>query len=183
MNNSGRENFFEKDVEEKQLDRRVVGKLLKYVRPYKYQMALTVFLLLVTAALEITGPYLLKIAIDRNLTPEKMDGFIYLVALFGIILLGEFVFRFIQQYLTEYLGQKIMYDMRMDIFKHIQKMEMSFFDKNPVGRLLTRVTTDVQALNEMLSAGIVTFFGDIFMITGIMIVMISLNWKLSLVTF
>ncbi|MBM3707497.1 MAG: ABC transporter ATP-binding protein [Actinobacteria bacterium] len=178
-----RENFYEKDIEEKQLDRRTVLKLLGYVKPYKFLLGLTVFLLLITAALEIVVPYLIKIAIDRHLTPQKLDGFIYLIILFGAVLAGEFLFRYIQQYLTEYIGQKIMYDMRMDIFSHIQKMEMSFFDKNPVGRILTRVTTDVQALNEMLSSGIVTFFGDIFMIAGVMVVMINLNLKLSLVTF
>ena len=178
-----RENFYEKDIEEKQLDRRVVLKLFGYVKPYKFLLGLTVFLLLITAVLEIIGPYLIKIAIDRHLTPQKLHGFIYLILLFGAVLVGEFFFRYIQQYLTEYLGQKIMYDMRMDIFSHIQKIEMSFFDKNPVGRILTRVTTDVQALNEMLSSGIVTFFGDIFMIVGVMVVMITLNFKLSLVTF
>jgi len=177
-----RENFYEKDVEEKQLDRRTVLKLLGYVKPYKLLLGLTVFLLLVTAGLEIVGPYLIKIAIDRHLTPQKLDGFIYIILLFGAVLIGEFFLRYIQQYLTEYIGQKIMYDMRMDIFRHVQKMEMSFFDKNPVGRILTRVTTDVQALNEMLSSGIVTFFGDIFMIAGVMVVMITLNLKLSLVT-
>ena len=143
----------------------------------------TIFLLLLIAALEIAGPYLIKVAIDRYLTPRQLDGFIYIVILFGAILIGDFILRYIQQYLTEFLGQKIMYDMRMDIFRHIQKMQMSFFDKNPVGRTLTRVTTDVQALNEMLSSGIVTFFGDIFMIVGVMVVMLSLDWKLSLVTF
>jgi ATP-binding cassette subfamily B multidrug efflux pump len=183
MQNDKQNNLFEKDIEEKQLDKRVVLKLLRYVRPYKYLMALTVFMLLITAGLEILGPYLIKIAIDRNFTPQKSEGFIYIAILFGAVLVAQFIFRFIQQYLTEYLGQKIMYDMRMDIFKHIQKMEMSFFDKNPVGRVLTRVTTDVQALNEMLSSGIVTFFGDIFMIAGVVIVMINLDWKLSLVTF
>ncbi len=85
-----------------------------------------------------SGPYLIKIAIDSNFTPQKPEGFIYIAVLFGAVLVGEFIFRFIQQYLTEYLGQKIMYDMRMDIFKHIQKMEMSFFDKNPVGRVLNQ---------------------------------------------
>jgi ATP-binding cassette subfamily B protein len=178
-----RENFYEKDIEEKQLDRRVVLRLLRYAKPYRSLFALTIILLLVTAALEIVGPYLIKIAIDRYLTPQKFDGFIYIIILFSAVLIGEFLFRYIQQYLTEYLGQRIMYDMRMDIFIHIQRMEMSFFDKNPVGRILTRVTTDVQALNEMLSSGIVTFFGDIFMIAGIMIVMVTLNLKLSLVTF
>ncbi|MFZ3085407.1 MAG: ABC transporter ATP-binding protein, partial [Candidatus Hydromicrobium sp.] len=86
-------------------------------------------------------------------------------------------------YYTEYMGQKVMYDMRMDIFSHINKMPMSFFDKNPVGRIMTRVTADVQTLNEMLSSGIVTLFGDVFMILGIMVMMLFLNWKLSLITF
>jgi len=158
MQDEKQKNLFEKDVEEKQLDKRVVIKLLRYVKPYKYLMALTVFILLIIAGLEILGPYLIKIAIDQNFTPQKPEGFMYIAILFGAVLVGQFIFRFIQQYLTEYLGQKIMYDMRMDIFNHIQKMEMSFFDKNPVGRILTRVTTDVQALNEMLSSGIVTFF-------------------------
>ncbi|MBM3706379.1 MAG: ABC transporter ATP-binding protein, partial [Actinobacteria bacterium] len=183
MKDTTRENFYEKDIEEKQLDRKIVAKLLGYVRPYKYLLALTVFLLLVTAALEIAGPYLIKVAIDRYLTPSQLEGFLYIIVLFGAIVLGEFLFRFIQQYLTEYLGQKIMYDMRMDIFRHVQKLQMSFFDRNPAGRILTRITTDVQALNEMLSSGIVTFFGDIFMIAGVMIVMLTMNWQLSLVTF
>lgn len=183
MNDSPKENFYEKDIEEKQLDRKIVVKLLHYVKPYTFLLCVTVFLLFITAALEIAGPYLVKIAIDRHLAVRQMEGFIYIVILFGAVLAGEFIFRYIQQYLTEKLGQKIMYDMRMDIFRHLQKMEMSFYDKNPVGRILTRVTTDVQALNEMLSSGIVNFFGDIFMITGVMIVMILLNWKLSLVTF
>jgi len=175
--------LYEKDIEEVQIDRKVILRLFGYVRPYRHILALTVFLLLVTALLEIAGPYLIKIAIDRYLTPEQYEGFVYIAVLFGAVIILEFAFRFFQQYLTEYLGQKIMYDMRMDIFRHIQKMEMSFFDKNPVGRILTRVTTDVQALNELLSSGIVTFFGDIFMIAGITAVMISLSWKLSAVTF
>ncbi|MBN1298350.1 MAG: ABC transporter ATP-binding protein [Actinobacteria bacterium] len=183
MNDMHRESFYEKDIEEKQVDRKVALKLLKYVAPYKFLMAFTVFLLLLIAGLELAGPYLIKIAIDEHLALGQADGFLRIVVIFAAVLAGLFIFRFFQQYLTEYLGQKIMYDLRMDIFKHIQKMEMSFFDKNPTGRILTRVTTDVQALNELLSSGIVTFFGDIFMIAGVAIVMISLNLKLSLVTF
>jgi ATP-binding cassette, subfamily B, multidrug efflux pump len=174
--------LFEKDVEEVQIDRKVLLRLLGYIKPYRHLIVFTVFLLLLIALLGIAGPYLIKIAIDKYLTPGQPGGFLYIVLLFGGVIIFEFVFRFLQQYLTEYLGQKIMYDMRMDIFRHVQQMEMSFFDKNPVGRILTRITTDVQALNELLSSGIVTFFGDIFMIVGITIVMISLSWKLSLVT-
>jgi ATP-binding cassette, subfamily B, multidrug efflux pump len=176
-------NLYEKELEEKQLDRKTLFRILRYVKPYKWLLVLTIFLLLLTAGLEIAGPYLIKISIDKYITPQKLQGFLYIVILYGAAIFAEFLIRYFQQYLTEYLGQKIMYDMRMEIFSHIHKMEMSFFDKNPVGRILTRVTTDVQALNEMLSSGIVTLFGDIFMIVGIMVVMIAMNLKLSLVTF
>ncbi len=183
MKGTFKNNLYEKEGQDKQLDWKTASKLFKYVRPYKTLLVLTIFLLLITALLQIAGPYLIKVAIDNYITPGKLDGLLYIVLLYGAIILVEFLIRYFQQYMTEYLGQKIMYDMRMDIFNHVHKMEMSFFDKNPVGRVLTRITTDVQALNEMLSSGIVTLFGDIFMIVGVMIVMISLNLKLSLVTF
>ncbi|MCL4417793.1 MAG: ABC transporter ATP-binding protein/permease [Actinobacteria bacterium] len=183
MKGTFKNNLYEKEAEEKQLDWKTASKLFRYVRPYKTLLILTIFLLLITALLEVAGPYLIKVAIDSYITPGKLDGLLYIVLLYGAIILVEFLIRYFQQYMTEYLGQKIMYDMRMDIFNHVHKMEMSFFDKNPVGRILTRITTDVQALNEMLSSGIVTLFGDIFMIAGVMIVMISLNLELSLVTF
>ncbi|MDZ7838474.1 MAG: ABC transporter ATP-binding protein [Actinomycetota bacterium] len=168
---------------EKGLDKKTVKKLLSYLKPYKLLLSFTVFLLLLTAGLEILGPYLIKVAIDNYIAPGRLDGFIYIVFLFGAVILAEFAFRYFQQYLTELMGQKIMYDMRMDIFTHIHKMPMSFFDRNPVGKIMTRVTTDVQTLNEMLSSGIVTLFGDIFMIVGIMVIMVTLNLKLSLITF
>lgn len=177
------ESFYEKDLTEKQIDKKIILKLLKYIKPYRYLLGLTIFLLLFTAGLEILGPFLIKIAIDRYIIPGKLEGLPCIVFLFGMIILFEFIIRYFQGYYTEYMGQKVMYDMRMDIFSHINKMPMSFFDKNPVGRIMTRVTTDVQTLNEMLSSGIVTLFGDVFMVLGIMIVMLSLNWKLSLITF
>ena len=183
MKGAFKNNLYEKEGQDKQPDWKTASKLFKYVRPYKTLLVLTIFLLLITALLQIAGPYLIKVAIDSYITPGKLDGLLYIVLLYGAIILAEFLIRYFQQYMTEYLGQKIMYDMRMDIFNHVHKMEMSFFDKNPVGRVLTRITTDVQALNEMLSSGIVTLFGDIFMIVGVMVVMISLNLKLSLVTF
>ncbi|MBE3138258.1 MAG: ABC transporter ATP-binding protein [Actinobacteria bacterium] len=183
MKGAFKNNLYEKEGQDKQPDWKTASKLFKYVKPYKTLLVLTIFLLLITALLQIAGPYLIKVAIDSYITPGKLDGLLYIVLLYGAIILAEFLIRYFQQYMTEYLGQKIMYDMRMDIFNHVHKMEMSFFDKNPVGRILTRITTDVQALNEMLSSGIVTLFGDIFMIVGVMVVMISLNLKLSLVTF
>jgi ATP-binding cassette subfamily B protein len=177
------EGFYEKDLVEKQIDKKIISKLFRYIKPYRLLLAFTIFLLLVTAGLQMTGPFLIKIAIDNYIMPGEFKGLLYVVVLYGLVILFEFVIRYFQGYYTEYMGQKIMYDMRMDIFSHINKMPMSFFDKNPVGRIMTRVTTDVQTLNEMLSSGIVTIFGDIFMILGIMIVMLSLNWKLSLIAF
>lgn len=177
------EGFYEKDLLEKQIDKKIAFKLFGYIKPYRFLLGLTIFLLLLTAGLEILGPYLVKIAIDRYITPGKFEGLAYVVVLYGLVILFEFIIQYFQVYFTEYMGQKIMYDMRMKIFSHINKMPMSFFDKNPTGRIMTRVTTDVQTLNEMLSSGTVTLFGDVFMIMGITIMMLSLNWKLSLITF
>ena len=177
------EGFYEKELTGKSFDRKTASRLIRFVRPYWYLLVLTIFLLLLTAGLQIVGPYLIKLAIDNYITPGQVEGLPYIVVLYGLAILLEFIIRYFQGYYTEYLGQKIMYDMRMEIFSHIQKLPMSYFDKNPVGRVMTRVTTDVQSLNEMLSSGIVTLFGDLFMVLGIMGIMLALNWQLSLVTF
>ncbi|MBC8421273.1 MAG: ABC transporter ATP-binding protein [Actinobacteria bacterium] len=177
------DSFYEKELSGKSFDRKTAVRLLKFIKPYRRLLGLTIFLLLITAGLQVMGPYLVKLAIDNYITVGKVDGLLNIVLLYGLVLLFEFVIRYFQGYYTEYMGQKIMYDMRMEIFSHIQKLPMSYFDKNPVGRVMTRVTTDVQSLNEMLSSGIVTLFGDIFMIVGIMAIMLTLDWKLSLVTF
>jgi ATP-binding cassette subfamily B protein len=177
------EGFYEKELTGRAFDRKTALRLFRFIRPYWYLLALTIFLLLLTAGLQIVGPFLIKLAIDNYITPGQFEGLSYIVLLYGLAILFEFVIRYFQGYYTEYLGQKIMYDMRMEIFSHIQKLPMSYFDKNPVGRVMTRVTTDVQSLNEMLSSGIVTLFGDLFMVLGIMGIMLALNWQLSLVTF
>ncbi|MCL5070553.1 MAG: ABC transporter ATP-binding protein/permease, partial [Actinobacteria bacterium] len=177
------ENIYDKDTVKKQADTKILFKLLRYIRPYKFIFMCTLFLLLVSAGIEIAGPFIVKLAIDKYLTPKIYTGFLFMILLFGLTIILQFVIRYFQQYLTEYMGEKIMFSLRMDIFTHIHKMEMSFFDKNRVGRLMTRVTTDVQTLNEMLSSGVVALFGDVFMIAAIIIVMLNLDLKLSLVTF
>src|SRR5680860_1840459 len=180
INNSS---IYNRDDVKKQADTKILYKVFKYIKPYKFIFALTILMLLITAALETAGPFILKIAIDKYLTPKNYSGFLNMVLLFALSIFLQFGVRYIQQYMTEYMGEKIMYDLRMEIFTHIHKMEMAFFDKNRVGRLMTRVTTDVQTLNEMLSSGVVALFGDIFMITAIVVVMLNLNPALSLVTF
>jgi ATP-binding cassette, subfamily B, multidrug efflux pump len=177
------DSFYEKELDGKSLDRKTFSRLFRFVKPYWHLLGFTIFLLLLTAGLQVMGPYLIKLAIDNYIIAGKVDGLLNVVLLYGLVILFEFVIRYFQGYYTEYMGQKIMYDMRMEIFSHIQKLPMSYFDRNPVGRVMTRVTTDVQSLNEMLSSGIVTLFGDIFMIVGVMAIMLALDWKLSLVTF
>ena len=164
-------------------DFKIVLKLFRYVKPYRHIFIFTIFMLILIAALEAAGPFILKIAIDNYLAPKNYEGFTGMVILFAAVIFIQFVVRFFQQYFTDYMGEKIMFDLRMDIFTHIHKMEMSFFDKNKIGRLMTRVTTDVQTLNEMLSSGIITLFGDVFMIAAITAVMLGLNIRLSLIAF
>jgi ATP-binding cassette subfamily B protein len=180
---SNSENIYDKDEVGKQSDIRMLYKVFRYVRPYRLLFGVTILMLLITAALEAAGPFILKIAIDNYLTPKNYSGFLNIVLLFALSIFLQFGVRYIQQYMTEYIGEKIMSDLRLEIFTHIHKMEMAFFDKNKVGRLMTRVTTDVQTLNEMLSSGVVALFGDIFMIMAIVAVMLNLNPVLSLVTF
>ena len=177
------ENTYDKDEVKKQSDARIIYRVFKYIRPYKFIFALTILMLLITAALETAGPFILKIAIDKYLTPKDYSGFLNMVLLFALSIFLQFTVRYFQQYMTEYMGEKIMFDLRMEIFSHIHKMEMAFFDKNRVGKLMTRVTTDVQTLNEMLSSGVIALFGDIFMIAAIVVMMLNLNLALSLVTF
>ncbi|MHB1337095.1 MAG: ABC transporter ATP-binding protein [Candidatus Humimicrobiaceae bacterium] len=177
------ENIYDRDDVKKQSDIRILYRVFKYIRPYRFIFALTILMLLITAALETAGPFILKIVIDKYLIPKDYNGFLNMVLLFALSIFLQFAVRYFQQYMTEYIGEKIMFDLRMEIFTHIHKMEMAFFDKNRVGRLMTRVTTDVQTLNEMLSSGVIALFGDIFMITAIVIVMLNLNLALSLVTF
>ncbi|MHB1377642.1 MAG: ABC transporter ATP-binding protein [Candidatus Humimicrobiaceae bacterium] len=177
------ENIYDRDDIKKQADVKILYKVFRYIRPYRFIFSLTILMLLITAALETAGPFILKIAIDKYLTPKDYNGFLNMVLLFALSIFLQFGVRYIQQYMTEYMGEKIMYDLRMEIFTHIHKMEMAFFDKNRVGKLMTRVTTDVQTLNEMLSSGVVALFGDIFMIAAIVAVMLNLNAVLSFVTF
>jgi ATP-binding cassette subfamily B protein len=131
----------------------------------------------------LVSPFLYKIGIDDYIAGGDAGG-LYLIGLvFLAVLAAEFVLQFAQTYVIQWIGQKAMYDMRRQIFSHIQNLPVSFFDKNPVGRIVTRVTTDVASLNEMLSSGAVAIFGDIFKLAGIVSFLLFMNWRLALVTF
>ncbi len=141
-------NYHEEETLGKAYDSRLLKRLLTYLRPYWLQVVMGLFILLVVTGLELAGPYLIKMAIDRNIVPKISRGLFILIIVYLAVLIVQFVFRFAQTYVMQWLGQHVIFDIRMQIFRHLQKLSLAFFDKNPVGRLVTRVTTDVEALNE-----------------------------------
>jgi len=164
----------------KAYDARLMRRLLRYLRPYRRAAALAVVCLITGSALSIVQPFLVKIAIDEHISNYDLSGLGGIAALYILTLIGVFGFSYCQTWLINLTGQKIMRDLRMEIFRHLQKSDVAFFDKNPVGRLMTRVTTDVDALNELFTAGVISVFNDIFTLTGIIIFLFALNYKLAL---
>ena len=168
---------------DKSYDARLLRRLLVYLRPYRGLTALAVLLLLAGAGLALIGPALTQRALDVAI-PARDTGLLgTLAVVFLVALLLEFVVEYGQTLLTTYLGQRVMYDLRMQIFGHLQRLSISYFDRNPVGRLMTRVTSDVETLNELFSSGVVTVFGDVFTLLAIMTMMLFIDWRLALVTF
>src|SRR5215213_3523843 len=168
---------------DKSYDSRLLRRLLVYLRPYRGLTVLAVLLLLSGAALALVGPLLTQRALDVAI-PARNTGLLGTLALLLLsALLLEFVVEYGQTLLTTYLGQRVMYDLRMQIFDHLQRLSISYFDRNPVGRLMTRVTSDVETLNELFSSGVVTVFGDVFTLVAIMGMMLYIDWRLALVTF
>ena len=164
-------------------DRELLGRLLKYGLPYWYLIVFAVLMIIVAAGLDILGPYITKVAVDKYIIPKDYNGLINIVLIYIGILVGSFSIRYFQILLTQYIGQRIIFNLRQEIFSHLQKLHQQFFDKNPVGRLMTRVTSDVEALNQMFTQGIVMIFGDLFLIIGIVVMMVSIQLQLALWTF
>jgi ATP-binding cassette, subfamily B, multidrug efflux pump len=190
----------EEEVLGKAYDSRLMGRLLKYLRPYRWQVAIALVSIILKSFADVLGPYLTKVAIDRYLAPRGAAtatssgiwswlsqnariGIAQLAAIYVGLLVFSFLLEFLQTYFMQWTGQKVMFDLRRQIFRHLQRLHVAFFDKNPVGRLVTRVTTDVDALNEMFTSGVVSIFEDIFVLAGILGVMLCMNWKLALITF
>ena len=176
-------NYHEEEILGKAYDSRLMKRLLKYMKPYKFYVILALGLMLIYTALNLVEPYILKIAIDNYFVPAKLNGLFNIVLLFFGILIFQFVAQVCQDYLLQWIGQKILLDLRNEIYKHLQSLSLSYFIRNPVGRLVTRVTTDVEALNQLFSSGIVAIFGDIFLLLGIIIVLLKIHFKLALLTF
>jgi len=186
----------EEEVLGKAYDSRLMKRLLGYLRPYKWQVAVALASIILKAGADVMGPYLTKTAIDKYLSNtihnSILDRFLSPLPLVGIAQLGfayfmllliSFGLEYTQTYLMLWTGQKVMFDFRSQIFRHLQHMHIGFYDRNPVGRLVTRVTTDVDALNEMFTSGVVAIFEDIFVLGGIVLIMLGMNWWLALITF
>ncbi|OGB98468.1 antibiotic ABC transporter ATP-binding protein [candidate division KSB1 bacterium RBG_16_48_16] len=175
--------YGEEEILGKAYDSVLMRRLLRYLKPYLHQVIIAVCLLLFSAVFELIGPYLTKVAIDQYIAKNSIHGLTLIAALYLAALCLGFLSTYFVTYLTQWIGQHIMLDMRMQIFSHLQNLPLKFFDKNPVGRLVTRVTNDVESLNNMLSSGVVTIFGDVFLLLGIVVVMLNLHWQLALITF
>jgi ATP-binding cassette subfamily B protein len=187
----------EEEVLGKAYDGRLMRRLLTYLRPYSIPVAIAVISIIFKAGLDVLGPYLTKTAVDkylahasgshsmldRWLSATPMTGIAQIAAIYLGTLVLSFFLEFLQTYFMQWTGQKVMFDLRSQIFRHLQHMHIGFFDKNPVGRLVTRVTTDVDALNEMFTAGVVSIFEDVFVLLGIIAIMMRMDWKLALITF
>ncbi len=173
----------EEEPLEKPYDMRLMRRLVSYLKPYRLRVAAAVALLFAGSFTELAGPYLTKLALDRAI-PQRDLGYLgFLVAAYFGSLVLAFVFEYGQTLLTTWLGQRIMYDLRVQVFAQLQRLSLRYFDRHPVGRLMTRVTNDVEALNEAFSSGIVTVFGDVFTLVFILAAMLQLDWRLALVTF
>lgn len=192
--------FHEEEILGKAYDGRIMKRLLHYLRPYWFVATAALVAILFYGILQAAPPYLMKVEVDRYLDPsgrQQIPSFLahflssdprtgilqIALAIFLPVAVLTFFLEFAQSFAMQWVGQKVMYDLRKEIFDHLQRLQLSFYDHNPVGRLVTRVTTDVDVLNDMFASGVVAIFGDFFTLFSIMVVMLELNWKLALLTF
>src|SRR6201982_3430764 len=187
----------EEEVLGKAYDSRLMKRLLTYLRPYRWQTGIALGSILLKVGADVLGPYLTHVVIDRYLAPvsglrtpldfllssKPLVGIAQIAAIYIGLLSFSFLLEFLQTYFMQWTGQMVMFDLRSQIFRHLQRMHIGFYDKNPVGRLVTRVTTDVDALNEMFTAGVVSIFEDVFVLVGIITIMAWMNWKPALIIF
>ena len=173
----------DEDVLGKAYDARLMRRLITYLRPYKSHVMLATAAIIAHSALELAPPYLVKLVIDRYIPSRDIKGLSFIAALYLATLAGSFVLDYVQTWLLQLTGQRIMFDLRMQIYEHLQRLDLRFYDRNPVGRLMTRVTTDVDVLNDLFTSGVVSVFGDLFTLVGIMAMMIWIDWRLAIVAF
>ena len=171
------------EAHERRYDAALMRRLLHYLRPYRGRALVAVLMLLAGAVLALVGPALTQRALDVAVPHRDVALLGTLAAAFVLALLLEFALDYGQTMLTAWIGQRVMSDLRLELFTHLQGLSISYFDRNPVGRLMTRITSDVETLNELFSSGVVTVFGDVFTLIAIMTMMLVVDWRLALVAF
>ncbi len=201
--------FHQEETLGKVYDSRLMRRLVAYLKPYKGMASGAVALIILSSLLQLVGPLATAVALDLFIRPpgqrggkvsvasqwvehflvahgwsvSAATGLAWTSVIYLATLILSFLVLYFQSYVMQLMGQKVMFDLRQQIFSHFQELPIAFFDKNPIGRLVTRVTTDIDALNELFTAGLVSIFGDVFLLAGIVVVLFWLNWRLALVTF
>lgn len=176
-------NFLEDEIVGKAYDSKLTKRLITYLRPHKFKVIVSITLLMVISFLQLAGPYLTKIAIDNHIRNGDWSGMNRIGLLYAAVLVTAFAFQYLQFYIMRLTGLKVMYDLRSQLFSHVQKMSLSFFDRNPVGRLMTRIVNDVEVLDQLFTSGLVVIFGDFFILLGITVILFIMDWKLALAAF
>lgn len=171
------------DVIGKAYDARLMRRLITYLRPHVLMVFMAFIAILIASMIDLAQPWLTQQAIDRYIANRDAAGLTRLSLMFLVLLFVAFFVDYAQTYILQSTGQRIMRTLRMQVYGHLQKLDLRFYDRNPVGRLMTRVTTDVDALNDLFTSGVITVFGDVLVLVGIMVAMLWMNWKLALVAF
>ena len=164
-------------------DARLLRRLLRYLVPHRRTAAVALAAIVGHALLQLAEPYLIKLAIDRHILTGELAGLEQIAAALLVILSGSFVLEYLETYTMGMVGQRIMYDLRMEIYAHLQRIDVAYYDRHPVGRLMTRVTTDVDALNDLFASGVISVFRDVVLLVGIMAVLLWMDWRLAIVAF
>jgi ATP-binding cassette, subfamily B, multidrug efflux pump len=167
----------------KAYDARLMRRLLGYLRPYRGRVVLAVLILVAASLLQVVGPWLTQQAIDEAIPAGDARLLVVYAGIYLAATVATFALQYAQTLLTTWLGQRVMFDLREEIFRHLQRLDLRFYDRNPVGRLMTRLTSDVETLNELFSSGVVSVFGDVFTLVFILAAMLLMDWELALVSF
>ena len=176
-------NSHEPEVLGKAYDARLMRRLLGYLRPHRRSVVVALGTIVAGSVLQLAPPWLMKLAIDNHIATGALDGLGLIALGYAGVLVGSFALGYVETLTLQMMGQRIMFDLRMEVYRHLQRLDIAFYDRNPVGRMMTRVTTDVDALNDLFASGVIAVVRDVVMLAGIMVVLLALDWRLALVTF
>ena len=179
----GQHGFDQGEVSLRDLDTKVLVRLWKYMRPFRWHVFTAAFLMIVVSASNLAGPYLLKVAIDEYIAKKNLAGLNFITLLYLVIYIVNWLGQYWQQYIISWAGQNIIFNLRRDLFSHLQRLGLRFYDKLEAGRIMSRVTNDVDALNNLLTSGLVGLINDFFTIFGIIFIMLQMDFRLALVSF